>query len=706
MSVEAEEKAIDLLKKGAQLAIEKKLIDSSFLNELNQSILQKLMTNAAFSNEPKENRMFSFIRLHNVAATTGFPNKKNTMNYLRDREINYYFPVEQIYRIGIEKLSEEYLRNFGLHYEKLFKGLIEQFVKLNAEDTVLTRLYRDVLYQLNYVKFLKLNEIPQSAQNVFKKLSDYVLLDNNHSQPFILTGDMGSGKSTLIATFFSSLFLQLSTSDEYAVNKHTILIRFVGIDGESTYLRTLLKSICFQLQYVKNNNCLGKNKSIEDAIPKKLSELKRFFKKFLTENFFLDQEMTKFPAQKKLIIILDQLQDLCRSDSSYKLDWLPKNLNPYCKLILTVSSESKELVQRLNRKFTNPSNYAHVGQLETDQVEYLIRKLLNANNYRLEPGQYQKLNDLVRKKPILPLHVKLLSENFLNWKSYTCPEDECVLGDTLHVAINYFLNKLEKDHGYLFVKHALCYLTISVSGLSECELQDMLSLDNELLKNFKSRDLIKLTANALKMPWFYVIRLLNGLENYLLRRPFHGVYTLSWRHQFFGEIIRRRYLDGSREFSVYLHKVICEFYLGKWSGGRSKPLTYEKVLCKGYDPNKPNELVFDRPIIKKIKITADRLVPAQPNVYEDFHAYIRPRYNLRKLKQLPYHLIQANMLREAFEHVFFNIDWIYAKINAFDLQTTIYDFDMFEKEHFEVALVRECLKLSVPGKLVAPVIKT
>jgi hypothetical protein len=96
---------------------------------------------------------------------------------------------------------------------------------------------------------------------------------------------------------------------------------------------------------------------------------------------------------------------------------------------------------------------------------------------------------------------------------------------------------------------------------------------------------------------------------------------------------------------VYLNKVICEYYLGTWSSSKAKPINYEKVLRKGYDPTKPNELVFDKPIIKKIKAFADRLLPSQPLVYEDFHVYLKPRYNLRKLKQLPYHLIKANMIK-------------------------------------------------------------
>jgi hypothetical protein len=411
------------------------------------------MSTAAFNNELKDNKMFSFIRLertHN--SSESFATKINTMEYLRDREINYFFPGEQIYRIKVNQVDDEYLKNFGLHYEKLFKGLIDKFVKMNSKETLLASLYRDVLYHLNYVKFTSLNEIPKSVQSVFKRLSDYVL-DDTQRQPFVITGKMGSGKSSIIATFFSNLFMQLSNSDKFSVNKHTIVIRFIGMDGETTYLRTLLKSLCAQLQYVKVNNHTISSESLEEILPKRMNELKTFFKRFLTENFSVDNSQ---PA-KKLVLILDSLQDLTKSDNSYKLDWLPRYLNPYCKLILTVSSESIELIERLQRKYTNKNNYANLEQLNTEQVDYLIRKMLNLKNYRLETSQLGVISKLIANKPIFPLHVKLLSENFLRWKSYT-PVEECVLKDTLHESILGLINELERDIGYLFVKHALSIL--------------------------------------------------------------------------------------------------------------------------------------------------------------------------------------------------------------------------------------------------------
>lgn len=90
---------------------------------------------------------------------------------------------------------------------------------------------------------------------------------------------------------------------------------------------------------------------------------------------------------------------------------------------------------------------------------------------------------------------------------------------------------------------------------------------------------------------------------------------------------------------------MSEYYLGIWSNSKPKPLSYELVIKKEIDPNNDQKLSFDKPIVQKIRIQTDRLVPNQPLKYDDFHTHIKPRYNLRKMNVLPYHLIKANMIK-------------------------------------------------------------
>ena len=46
--------------------------------------------------------------------------------------------------------------------------------------------------------------------------------------------------------------------------------------------------------------------------------------------------------------------------------------------------------------------------------------------------------------------------------------------------IDKLFDRVEKYHGMTFVKHVLSYLTASKNGLSDTEIEDVLSLDDEV----------------------------------------------------------------------------------------------------------------------------------------------------------------------------------------------------------------------------------
>jgi hypothetical protein len=96
------------------------------------------------------------------------------------------------------------------------------------------------------------------------------------------------------------------------------------------------------------------------------------------------------------------------------------------------------------------------------------------------------------------------------------------------------------------------YLTLSTSGFSESEIQDILSLDNELLKEIKSKQLMKETSDVIRIPWFYILRALKELNNHLLVKPYQGIFTISWRHSIFSNIVFDRYLSNTKLFFSHL----------------------------------------------------------------------------------------------------------------------------------------------------------
>jgi len=52
------------------------------------------------------------------------------------------------------------------------------------------------------------------------------------------------------------------------------------------------------------------------------------------------------------------------------------------------------------------------------------------------------------------------------------------------------------------------------------------------------------------------------------------------------------------------------------------------------------------------------------------------RYNVRKLSELPYHLIESRMIAELRTHVLFNYEWLHSKLAASSLPDVLADFQM------------------------------
>lgn len=82
----------------------------------------------------------------------------------------------------------------------------------------------------------------------------------------------------------------------------------------------------------------------------------------------------------------------------------------------------------------------------------------------------------------LPLYLKLAFDEALRWKSYT-PASDMYLEPTVREIIDDMFSRLERRHGKVPVSHAMAYVTASMYGLTEPELEDILSLDDDVLND-------------------------------------------------------------------------------------------------------------------------------------------------------------------------------------------------------------------------------
>ena len=80
----------------------------------------------------------------------------------------------------------------------------------------------------------------------------------------------------------------------------------------------------------------------------------------------------------------------------------------------------------------------------------------------------------------LPIFCQLVFREICRWTCYAKPEDTFLAHNVMD-SIFLLLEKVENKHGWLLVSHALSYVTASKNGVSEPEIEDLISLDDKVL---------------------------------------------------------------------------------------------------------------------------------------------------------------------------------------------------------------------------------
>lgn len=176
---------------------------------------------------------------------------------------------------------------------------------------------------------------------------------------------------------------------------------------------------------------------------------------------------------------------------------------------------------------------------------------------------------------------------------------------------------------------AVSYLTFSKTGLSEVELIDLLSNDDEVLTEYVQQD--KSPSSTMRVLEIDVERLLLDLRRFLIRRTFAGSCVFSWVSRHFKLVVARRYLSlqGVRR---EIHSEMADYFSGRWACGNAKPLLVKQKAGENKDT-------------VQTKIYIDRQPSSQPFVFTSLSK--EPgQVNLRKVVELPYHLQQSGRWEE------------------------------------------------------------
>ena len=417
-----------------------------------------------------------------------------------------------------------------------------------------------------------------------------------------------------------------------------VILRFLGTSPDSSNISNLLRSVCCQINVNTGN-------ATSDLRDESFEELVQIF----------ENTVQNYQSKTPLIIFLDSLDQLSFEHSAQKLRWLPKKLGKNVKIILSTYTDSKEVISQL-KSFFPAENFCLVPALGEKLSYEILIGWLKAKDRRLTDAQSHLVEETF-KACSLPLYVKLVFEHVLGWKSYT-PIDQIQLSHNVKDGIDTLFEQLEVKHGSMFVQRAFSYLTASMSGLSELELEDVMSLDDEMLT-----DIFRFHVPPIRrVPTLLWARLRYDINSYLVDKEVDNTRVSFWYHRQFIEAANERYLSNANH-AKKIHSYLADYYMGTWHG-KAKPFQYTEKQARKLG-------------LTSVDSSADRKVAAQPLSYTYMDGKkSKVRYNKRKLNKLPTHLSKAGRKEELEKLCLFNYKFLNAKIHACTVVPVLSDYAM------------------------------
>ncbi|KAL8605123.1 hypothetical protein ACOMHN_018924 [Nucella lapillus] len=546
---------------------------------------------------------------------------------------------------GIDpEYHKEHIQVLTDHFYHTTRALVDRNMLL-YDQLAADELYHEVVAHWNMVVGRCLTFVGREVP--LMTICQY--LSQESSQILVVHGESGVGKTSFLAKVTSLVNSWMAVLPNPM--KTSLVVRFVGISAKCSTVQQLLYSICHQVAFV-----IGRPRQ---EVPEDYKSLKVYFIDLLQRG--------EVPG--RLVILLDSLDQLSSNNGAHKLDWLPARIAPNVKIIVSALPNKYGILNRLKAK-TDNSLLLQLSPLPATDAERIMKVLLDGASRQVTLPQWRLIQQAFQHCT-LPLFITLTFQEAARWRSYDdIPPN--ALQQTIEASIQKLLERLEEKHGKTFVSHSLGYITAARRGLSESELEDVLSLDDEVLNSVFTF----WEPPIRRIPPSLWPRLYLDIAAFLVERDADEVSVLSWYHQQFVDVATAHYLaeDNTR---IHIYRSLAEYFQGAWSGSAQKPFTYSKQMTArlelGHDQGK-----------------ACRFVPDMPLVFRS--SEVSERFNLRKMSELPFALLfsyQFDLIRTA---CFCNYGWLHTKLRATSVQQVLADFALFDDP--ETDLVADVLRMS------------
>jgi NACHT domain- and WD repeat-containing protein len=393
-------------------------------------------------------------------------------------------------------------------------------------------------------------------EDVLKQIETYLAGVDRH--PLAVYGPSGSGKSALLAK-------AVDEAERY--HGVTLVHRFVGATPESSEGRALLAGLCRELA---PDTPPADYQALVDEFPKRLA---------------------RAGAEQPLILFLDALDQLSDADRARTLIWLPAELPPNVRVVVSAISPERsrprpkgaDALGALKTRLP-AGNLVALQPMTPEEGGRLLGRWLFDAGRRLRADQREEVLSKFRAEG-RPLYLRLAFEEARRWRWFT-PEEETVLADGIPEIIRENLFRRlsrARNHGEVLVAHSLGYLAAAKDGLSEDELLTVLSEQDAVLDDFRAREPESPPVD--RLPFVVWSRLYHDLEPYLGERTADGASVLSFYHRQLRQVAADDYLadeEGRRR-----HRELARHF-------GDEPLVHESAGTRTPNLRKLSELPFQQ----------------------------------------------------------------------------------------------------------------
>ncbi len=353
------------------------------------------------------------------------------------------------------------------------------------------------------------------ARAVEARVHEY--LDRDDRRPLVLHGVSGGGKTALIAKLAADLAARRPRCID--------VVRFIGATGDSTGLRSLVRSIHAQIA--------AESRSVDASESMKGDP-----------QASLRTTLTMGTGDRPVVVLLDALDQLSPDDRALSGDWIPRELPANCRLVATCMTEGAlddegsgvfdALAGRLD-----PESMLSIEEPDLPDLQQMLTAWLRSYCRQLSGPQREAVEGALVACP-RPLFLRVLVEIARHWREDTTAGS---LPTSIPTVIDRFLDGMEAHHGRALVGATLGLLAASRSGLTEVEIVELLGERTDVIEEFRTGSRYDYADAIDRLPPVVWSRLFYDLGLFLGDSTIAGVSVLGFYHRQLQTVARHRFLE-------------------------------------------------------------------------------------------------------------------------------------------------------------------